>query len=52
MADGDEVFRFLTADEFRKMSPRQRSDYLMRAVQVLIRRIKKKAAGDPPKKKP
>ena len=51
MADADESFRFLSAHEFRKLSPRERSDYLMRAVQQLIQRVKKKAAGEPPKKK-
>ena len=51
MADGDDVFRFVSTDEFRKMDARQRADYVMRAVQALIRRLKEKAAGDPPTKK-
>ena len=51
MADGEDLFRFVSTAEFRKMNARQRADYVMQAVQELIRRLKKRAAESQKRKR-
>ena len=41
MAEQEKRFRFLTDDEFRRLEPRQKAGYLVRAQQELAERQEK-----------